>query len=227
MLWWTLNHHHFLCTLKKLTQRESVCVLETEALFLSFFFFCFNHQFSFLMNKNKDNSTTTTNNVPDWSLQLTEQLLSPSPIIVHEERNNKDEQFQEYIDRHFTDNKAKILKNRISEATTLGKNDDSTKKNNNNKIPASEEEDEERAWWVVKEDDREGFYSIGGLLFLFGFICPPLWWIGSFWPRQVKEKGGKMADRWQKINRIMSLGFSIILIILIIVFAVLYATQRK
>ncbi|KAI9275487.1 hypothetical protein BDA99DRAFT_495595, partial [Phascolomyces articulosus] len=76
-------------------------------------------------------------------------------------------------------------------------------------------------WWVLHYDE-DGFYSIGMLLFLFGFICPPLWWIGACWPRHPREQAGKMAERWQKLNIIMSLGFSVILIIMFIVVAVLY-----
>ncbi|KAI7854953.1 hypothetical protein BDC45DRAFT_507333 [Circinella umbellata] len=64
------------------------------------------------------------------------------------------------------------------------------------------------------------------VLFLFGFICPPLWWIGSCWPRHPREQGGKMAERWQKLNMIMSLGFSVILIIAFICIAVLYSKAK-
>lgn len=71
-------------------------------------------------------------------------------------------------------------------------------------------------WWVARSD-QDGFASVGALLFLFGFICPPLWWIGSFWPRRPREYGGKMAERWQKLSRIMSIGFSVILILAIII----------
>ncbi|KAF7721000.1 hypothetical protein EC973_005637 [Apophysomyces ossiformis] len=86
--------------------------------------------------------------------------------------------------------------------------------------------DEKLPWWVAPNDDNEdGFYSVGALLFLFGFICPPLWWLGSFWPRKAREQGGKMAERWQKLNRYMSVGFSIILIIAIIVAAAMLSRK--
>lgn len=71
-------------------------------------------------------------------------------------------------------------------------------------------------WWVAPNDE-DGFWSIGALLFLFGFICPVLWWLGAFWPRRPRERGGKMAERWQYLNRIMSIGFSVILILAIII----------
>jgi hypothetical protein len=202
--------------------------------------------------------------VPDWSQQLTEQLISQpiqthghisplpsSAIIIHSENNKQDEQFQNYIDRQFTSNDATVLKNRLSETPSKT----TTLRNSSNTIPPNylsdikdlsskkpplpfeytggreaveveTESDKESAhvWWLLTKNDQDGLYSICGLLFLFGFIFPPCWWIGSIWPKHVREKGGKMADRWQKLNRIMSIGFSSILLILIIVFVVLYTT---
>lgn len=86
-----------------------------------------------------------------------------------------------------------------------------------------EEEHIVRPWWTF--DQHDGFFSIGAILFLFGFIFPPLWWLGSFWPKQ-SHRGGKMARRWQQLNRYFSIGFSIIVVILIIVFAALYSTHQ-
>jgi hypothetical protein len=93
-------------------------------------------------------------------------------------------------------------------------------------IKEDKQQEEKPAWWILSKEDEDGFHSVGGLLFLFGFLFPPLWWLGSFWPKQPGEKGGKMAERWQRLNRWMSVGFSIILVILIIIFAVLYATNK-
>lgn len=190
-------------------------------------------------------------NVPEWPLQLTEQLMSPSSsyisplpssaIIIHSQ--DKDEQFEKYIDRQFTSNDATLLKNRLSETPSKKPSEATTLRGSSGTVPANywsdikklqahiqpsqanEIEAEENIWWLSK-DDQDGFYSLVGLLFLFGFLFPPLWWIGSIWPRNVKEKGGKMAERWQKLNRIMSVGFSSVLIILIIVFVVLYTTNN-
>ena len=72
-------------------------------------------------------------------------------------------------------------------------------------------------WWVAAKHDEDGVYSLGALLFIFGFMFPPLWWIGSIWPRRPRQRGGKMAERWQKLNRIMSIGFSVVLILAIII----------
>ncbi|ORZ23995.1 hypothetical protein BCR42DRAFT_402017 [Absidia repens] len=82
---------------------------------------------------------------------------------------------------------------------------------------------EKRPWWAWDHDD--GIASIGAVLFLFGFIFPPLWWVGAFWPKRP-ERGGKMATRWQQLNRYFSIGFSVILVIVIIVVAALYGTSQ-
>ncbi|SAM07173.1 hypothetical protein [Absidia glauca] len=86
------------------------------------------------------------------------------------------------------------------------------------------ETDEPRPWWTW--DHIDGMYSIGALLFVFGFLFPPLWWIGAFWPRRP-EQGGKMAKRWQQLNRYLSIGFSIILVIVIIVVGALYGSSHQ
>ncbi|CEP18061.1 hypothetical protein [Parasitella parasitica] len=76
------------------------------------------------------------------------------------------------------------------------------------------------------------FFSAGAFLFLFGFICPPLWWIGSFCPTRIDERHQKMhhsdikmVKRWRTLNRFFSLGFSTLLIITFIVLAVLYSRK--
>lgn len=199
--------------------------------------------------------------VPEWSLQLTEQLMSPPPstLVIHSQQQNNDEQFEKYLDRQFTSNDATVLKKRLSEtpskATTLRNSTSSIPAHSDimkeakpkvhyqepttltattahppiilpreeaeNSINSSDVESNE--WWLAKHDE-DGFYSISALFFLFGFLFPPFWWIGSIWPRRIKQRGGKMAERWQKLNRIMSIGFSTILLILVIVFVILYAT---
>lgn len=41
----------------------------------------------------------------------------------------------------------------------------------------------------------------GSILFMFGFLFPPLWWIGSFFPRYVRTN---VDYRWKKYNQLMS-----------------------
>lgn len=74
------------------------------------------------------------------------------------------------------------------------------------------------------------FFSVGAFLFLFGFICPPLWWVGSFCPTRVDDRYQKKHDvdikmikRWRTLNRFFSLGFSTLLVIAIIVLTVIYS----
>lgn len=74
------------------------------------------------------------------------------------------------------------------------------------------------------------FFSLGAYLFLFGFIFPPCWWVGSFYPTRAKketmysmDENVKMAIRWRLLNRFFSLGFSTLLIIAIIVLAIIYS----
>ncbi|KAG2194453.1 hypothetical protein INT47_003821 [Mucor saturninus] len=178
-------------------------------------------------------SNNNNKKVPQWSLQLTEKLMSPSisssAIIMH---HPQDKQFENYLDRQFTSDDATLLKNRLSETPSKKPSEATTLRNSSGtaKYPTivpkggnPQEDEEANPWWLTK-NDTDGFYSLPGVFFLLGFIFPPFWWIGSLWPRHVREKGGKMAERWQKLNRIMSIGFSSILVILVIVFAVLYAT---
>ncbi|KAI7882134.1 uncharacterized protein EV154DRAFT_523181 [Mucor mucedo] len=74
------------------------------------------------------------------------------------------------------------------------------------------------------------FFSPGAYLFLFGFIFPPCWWVGSFYPTRAKkevmysmDENVKMAIRWRLLNRFFSLGFSTLLITAIIVLAIIYS----
>jgi hypothetical protein len=201
----------------------------------NYLFFSYTHIYTlfFFMDNNKK--------VPEWASQLTEKLITPSHIsplpssaVVIHPRSNKDEQFEHYIDRQFEANDAALLKTKLSDtpskSTTLRNSSLKPKDietGGPSRQPTQGEEEEEEAWWLLSKNDQDGFYSICGLLFVFGFLFPPLWWIGSVWPKHVKEKGGKMAERWQKLNRIMSIGFSSILILLVIIFVILYATGYK
>ncbi|CEI98496.1 hypothetical protein RMCBS344292_12603 [Rhizopus microsporus] len=181
------------------------------------------------------------NKESDLSLKVTEQLMnsrystsSATPLISHmpsssamspsSDRQQQQQQQQQDRphDRPFPGD-ASILKPKMVPDQDLVWSNIKELKRSPKEEPS---ETEKPAWWILKKDDEDGFYSVGGLLFLFGFLFPPFWWLGSFWPRQVREKGGKMAERWQRLNRIMSIGFSTIVIILIIVFAALYSTHQ-
>ncbi|KAI8336830.1 hypothetical protein BC941DRAFT_428221 [Chlamydoabsidia padenii] len=160
----------------------------------------------------------------------------PDNAVVFLPTPQPDASFHQYIDRHFQQD-APVLKTQLEgdlekyqvdephtlweaiqtdlsqvKATTTGQ---STDHQNDNDAP--------RPWWTW--DQVDGMYSIGAVFFVFGFLFPPLWWLGACWPRRP-EQGGKMAKRWQQLNRYLSIGFSIILVIVIIVVAVLYGTSH-
>ncbi|CAO3597158.1 unnamed protein product [Absidia cylindrospora] len=69
--------------------------------------------------------------------------------------------------------------------------------------------------------DDAGRWPLGLFLFWFGFLCPLLWWVGAFWPRHA-DQYGKMAHRWQWINRIMSITFCIFLFLLLLSIGIWY-----
>ncbi|KAI8983472.1 hypothetical protein BDB01DRAFT_790899 [Pilobolus umbonatus] len=65
--------------------------------------------------------------------------------------------------------------------------------------------------------DPNDITSTGGLLFLLGFCCFPLWCVGSCYP---KEK-----SRFKKLNRIMAIMMAVLLIVLIVLFVVLLSIR--
>ncbi|ORZ19535.1 hypothetical protein BCR42DRAFT_409981 [Absidia repens] len=78
--------------------------------------------------------------------------------------------------------------------------------------------------WAEENDviiDDAGRWPLGLFLFWFGFLCPLLWWVGAFWPRHA-DRYGKMAHRWQWINRIMSITFCIFLFLLLLSVGIWY-----
>jgi hypothetical protein len=72
----------------------------------------------------------------------------------------------------------------------------------------------------LMEKDAPQLFSMGAFFFLFGFICPPSWWVGSFYPSKPRDK---MDSRWKLLNRFFSLGFSTLLVVALIVLAIVYS----
>ncbi|KAI8969108.1 hypothetical protein BDF20DRAFT_893274 [Mycotypha africana] len=78
----------------------------------------------------------------------------------------------------------------------------------------------------------DSLHSFGAFLFLFGFLCPPLWWLGSFYPFKCrgeetdKDVEMKMMKKWRTLNRFLSLGFSTLLIVVVIILLALYKSFR-
>ncbi|KAI8983471.1 hypothetical protein BDB01DRAFT_125280 [Pilobolus umbonatus] len=83
--------------------------------------------------------------------------------------------------------------------------------------------------YVYAQNDEQGIqttgknpddcFSTGGLLFLLGFCCFPLWCVGSCYP---KEK-----SRFKKLNRIMAVLGSIVVIGVIVIAVVLTMKSKK
>lgn len=151
----------------------------------------------------------------------------PSAVFIHSNQHSHSA-FQHRLERRFQSMSAplhdisfasKVDFEQPSSATAAAaKNDDRDPEN-----AFDRGEPGNPPWWVARWD-RDGFYSIGALLFLFGFLCPPLWWLGALWPRHARERGGKMAERWQHLNFLLSIVFSVLLVIALIVAAVIYTS---
>lgn len=164
--------------------------------------------------------------MPSFSTHLgnvvdtTDKTRYPSSAIFTRSSQHSDSVFQHRIDRRFH-SLSSLLINMPSASkvdSEPAKNDRGDQENALNRGELGDK----APWWVASWDE-DGFYSIGALLFLFGFLCPPLWWLGAFWPRHASERGGKMAERWQQLNFLFSIGFSVMLVIALIVAAVIYS----
>ncbi|CAG8635431.1 6052_t:CDS:1, partial [Acaulospora colombiana] len=63
----------------------------------------------------------------------------------------------------------------------------------------------------------------GSVLFMLGFLLPPLWWFGSFFPR---HSSGMTDRRWKRYNRLMSV-LSLLLIAGILELTIWYLNYNK
>ncbi|KAI8578581.1 hypothetical protein K450DRAFT_281634 [Umbelopsis ramanniana AG] len=64
-------------------------------------------------------------------------------------------------------------------------------------------------------------YGLG--LFMMGFILPPAWWIGSFLPRKPQTD---MEKKWRRMNRLMSFGFSLVVLTTILTIVIIWRFER-
>ncbi|KAI8375166.1 hypothetical protein BD560DRAFT_392901 [Blakeslea trispora] len=180
----------------------------------------------------------------------------PSNAIVAQPQDNN-ASFNHYLGNHFKED-APVLLDRLSvphDRTPQKKQSESTFWSNfsndqpggrNPTIGTSSQHElmgeKDRNTWNRHHSDVFGpggqhtyataseFFSLGAFLFLFGFIFPPFWWIGSFYPLYIDERyqrrydpNVKMTKRWRMLNRFFSLGFSAFLVVAIIVLAILYS----
>jgi hypothetical protein len=186
----------------------------------------------------------------DFSFRLTESILSQTPNSTISSRQqttplsenamviqprDSNSSFNHYIGNHFKE-KAPVLldPSRVPECTLWGylSNDlDSTKhlqtaSSINNKTI-------DDTWYeydTMTYSTANHLFSLGAFFFMFGFLFPPFWWVGSFYPTRVYDESKtrydcdvKMLKRWRTLNRFFSLGFSTLLIIAIIVLTILYS----
>ncbi|KAI8879196.1 hypothetical protein K501DRAFT_303862 [Backusella circina FSU 941] len=182
---------------------------------------------------------------------LTPQLVSPLPsnAMVVQPRDSSSS-FNHYINDYFKQD-APVLLDRLSTPSpqnkqVTGQNQSATtpsptsafwaylSNDLDSKPPApalseisanSIDRENEKYVQPTWEEEESTFFSVGAFLFLFGFIVPPLWWIGSFIPRSKRDCSSKMVERWRLLNRYFSLGFSSLLIIAIIILAVIYSVM--
>ncbi|CAI2171229.1 10740_t:CDS:2 [Funneliformis geosporum] len=125
-----------------------------------------------------------------------------------------------------------ILDPSTSAAAGVGTPDYSNKKSNSQKSPSSRSKPSR---FSFKIPSTTSFYTLsqrayhysrepfiicpfGSVLFTMGFLFPPLWWFGSFYPRHSKST---TDFRWKKYNRLMSI-FSFFLIAGILVITIWY-----
>jgi hypothetical protein len=175
----------------------------------------------------------------------------PSSAIVVQPRDSSSS-FNHYIDDYFKQD-APVLLDRLSTPQQAGQNTHQTTSNSSSPTSAfwaylsndldskppppqvlseisansidRENEKYFQPTWLMEDDGGEPFFSVGAFLFLFGFVLPPLWWVGSFVPKSKRDCTSKMVERWRLLNRYFSLGFSSLLIIAIIILAVIYSVM--
>lgn len=183
--------------------------------------------FSYRLTESILSQTPSSTHSSDRNSHSTHRLVSPLPsnsIVFQQQDSNQS--FNNYIGTHFKED-APVLLSRIKE-------EDITEKTLQEEpypsyySPIDSERkinyfDEESSIFSVSTH----FFSLGAFLFLFGFICPPLWWIGSFYPFRLNtnrfDGDIKMKRRWRLLNRFFSLGFSTLVVIAIIILAIIYS----
>ncbi|KAJ2964040.1 hypothetical protein NQZ79_g907 [Umbelopsis isabellina] len=70
---------------------------------------------------------------------------------------------------------------------------------------------------------QDSMCTFGLWLFIFGFICPPCWWVGCFLPCDARTE---MERKWQKLNRLMTFGFSLIVLTAIVTVVIVWRLEQ-
>jgi hypothetical protein len=73
----------------------------------------------------------------------------------------------------------------------------------------------------VDKPDPMCTYGLG--LFMVGFILPPAWWIGSIIPLKPDTE---MKKKWRKMNRVMSFGFSLVVLTAVLTLVIIWQLEQ-
>ncbi|CAO3656571.1 unnamed protein product [Mucor hiemalis] len=192
-----------------------------------------------LLSRKTSSTLSTSQQIPPLAHQRsTTQLItsiSPNALVINEK--NSKSSFSDFIGKHFKED-APVLLDRLAPPTVKEHPSEGTYWSYPIKEPDSHSRIEGNDKWseydsIISEEasliaTTPELFSIGAFLFIFGFLCPPCWWIGSFYPTNLKtdkrfmDEDLKMALRWRLLNRFFSLGFSVLLLIAIIVLVIMY-----
>jgi hypothetical protein len=187
----------------------------------------------------------TPNSTISSRQQTTPRLVTPLPehaIVIQPRDSNSS--FNHYIGNHFKQDApvfldrldpSRVPEKKTSESTFWGylSNDLDSKPLQQDSLSKIEKDS---TWYeydftehTMTYSTATHLFSAGAFFFMFGFLFPPLWWVGSFYPTHVYDESKvrydsdiKMLKRWRTLNRFFSLGFSTLLIIALIILAILY-----
>lgn len=192
-----------------------------------------------LLSRKTSSTLSTSQQIPPLVHQRSTTPLitsvSPNALVINEK--NSKSSFSDYIGKHFKED-APVLLDRLNTPTV----EEHPPKRTNWPYPLKESDSQNHIVGNDKWSEYDSIFSeeasliattprlfsVGAYLFIFGFLCPPFWWIGSFYPTNLKngkrfmDENLKMALRWRLLNRFFSLGFSVLLLIAIIVLVIVY-----
>lgn len=79
------------------------------------------------------------------------------------------------------------------------------------------------SYYYQGTDTPDSMCTYGLGLFMLGFIVPPAWWIGSVLPRRPKTD---MEKKWRRMNRLMSFGFSLVVLTTVLTIVIIWRFER-
>ncbi|KAI9289504.1 hypothetical protein BC943DRAFT_314494 [Umbelopsis sp. AD052] len=151
--------------------------------------------------------------------------VSPAPAIsIQFDHRENDRSFSRWLERNHYGNLNQTLtpKASASSLSTLGHFDNYVDQH------FSRVQDEVKCMDKVSyhyqgTDTPDSMCTYGLGLFMMGFIIPPAWWIGSFLPRKPQTD---MEKKWRRMNRLMSFGFSLVVLTAILTIVIIWRFER-